>query len=325
VTIPAATNASLALVVLTFNEERNLAACLQSVAGWLTEVFVVDSGSTDRTVAIAQQFGATVASHPFESHARQWRWALATLPIRAQWVLALDADQAVSEALRHDIDRRLSEWEGPQSPAGAYVNRRQIFRGRWIRHGGYYPKYLLKLFRRDAVSVDETDLVDHHFHVAGSTALLEGDLIEDNRNEYEIAAWIAKHNRYAVLQARQELNPLSEIHRRDRSPSVLGSPDERTLARKRVWNRLPLYVRPFGYFFYRYVIRLGFLDGKQGFVFHFLQAFWYRLLVDINRDELTAGRQPSLGVASSATGQKLVDGRPFQPLNPGATSAEKND
>src|SRR5262245_16175348 len=134
-------NVSLTLVVLTFNEERNLPACLTSAAGWVTEIFVVDSGSTDRTVAIAREFGATVVSHPFESHARQWRWALASLPIQTRWILALDADQAVTDALRDDITRKLSEWRGPDGPAGGYVNRRQIFRGKWIRHGGYYPKY----------------------------------------------------------------------------------------------------------------------------------------------------------------------------------------
>src|SRR6185503_17447041 len=156
----------------------NLAACLESVAGWAAQIFVVDSGSTDRTISIAEQFGAQIVVHPFESHARQWRWALSALPLTADWVLALDADQSLTPELREDITHKLSTWNGSSAPAGAYVNRRQIFRGRWIRHGGYYPKHLLKLFRRDAVSLDEGDLVDHHFRVAGRTAILEGDLIE---------------------------------------------------------------------------------------------------------------------------------------------------
>lgn len=277
---------SVSVVVLTFNEEKNLPACLGSVAGWAAQIFVVDSGSTDRTVAIAKELGAAVLTHPFESHARQWQWAFVTLPISSSWVLALDADQSLSPELRADITARLSTWNDANGPAGFYLNRRQVFRGRWIRHGGYYPKYLLKLFRRDAVTLDETDLVDHHFHVKGSTAILDGDLIEDNRNEREIAVWVGKHNRYAVLQAREEQTRKADAGAHQSRGSAFGSPDDRTRLRKRIWNRLPLYIRPFGYFFYRYVLRLGFLDGKEGFIFHFMQAFWYRLLVDINRDEI---------------------------------------
>jgi glycosyltransferase involved in cell wall biosynthesis len=277
-------DSGISVVVLTFNEERNLEACLSSIAGLTSQIFVVDSGSTDCTMSIARQFGADVVTHAFESHARQWQWALSTLPLKSNWVLALDADQALTPELRASISERIPQWVAAGSPAGAYVNRRQVFRGRWIRHGGYYPKYLLKLFRRDAVRLDASDLVDHHFHVAGATAILDGDLIEDNRNEDQIRVWIDKHNRYAVQQAREEQTRAVTADQRPTRP--FGSPDERTRWRKRIWYRLPLYARPFGYFIYRYVFRLGFLDGKEGFVFHFMQAFWYRLLVDINRDEL---------------------------------------
>jgi glycosyltransferase involved in cell wall biosynthesis len=280
--------APLSVVVLTFNEERNLRACLESVNTWTSRVFVVDSGSTDSTRDIAVRSGAEVVVHPFESHAQQWAWALASLPLDTEWVLALDADQIVTPELRKSIVTALASWHEPGSPVGAYLNRRQVFRGRWIRHGGYYPKYLLKLFRRGAVRLDEGDLVDHHFAVNGPTATLEGDLVEDNRNEGEIAVWIDKHNRYAVRQAREEQARWVEGASTAPPARFFGSPDERTMWQKRLWNRLPLYIRPFGYFFYRYIIRLGFLDGKEGFIFHFMQAFWYRLLVDINRDELRA-------------------------------------
>jgi glycosyltransferase involved in cell wall biosynthesis len=292
----------VSVVVLTLNEERNLAACLSSLAELTSEIFVVDSGSSDRTAAIAAEFGAHVVTHQFESHAKQWQWAFSTLPISAAWVLALDADQALTPQLRASIAQRVPEWTEAGAPVGAYLNRRQIFRGRWIRHGGYYPKYLLKLFRKDAVALDAADLVDHHFHVAGPTAILDGDLIEDNRNENAIAVWIGKHNRYAVQQAREETARNADP---DQRPTrALGSPDERTRWRKRIWYRLPLYVRPFGYFIYRYVFRLGFLDGKEGFIFHFLQAFWYRLLVDINRDELSASQQDRSTLAAPAPAKK---------------------
>jgi glycosyltransferase involved in cell wall biosynthesis len=285
-TMSLSTPVPVSVVVLTFNEGRNLTACLESVAGWATEIFVVDSGSTDRTVEIAGRFGAQVVAHSFDTHARQWAWALGALPIRTPWVLGLDADQRVTAELRREVTAALA---GASQPDGYFVRRRQIFRGRWIRHGGYYPKYLLKLFRVGRVSIDERELVDHHFHVDGPVRRLHADIIEDNQNEAAIAEWTAKHNRYAVLQARQELNAVVAG-----APAgvaaMVRSPDERTRGLKRIWARLPLFVRPCAYVLYRYVFRLGFLDGKEGFEFHVLQAFWYRLLVDINIDEQRAAR-----------------------------------
>ena len=283
---------ALSVVVLTLNEERNLEACLSGVAEWAGEIFVVDSGSTDRTLEIAARFGGQVVTHAFETHARQWQWALDTLPIRHSWVLGIDADQRVTPDLRDEIRRLV---ESGSDAAGAYVPRRQIFRGTWIRYGGYYPVHLLKLFRRDSVRLDPDDLVDHHFRVTGRVVTLAGDLIEDNRNEAQIAVWTAKHNRYAVLQARRERQPSPHVP----LSAVFRGSDERVLWLKQLWGRFPLFVRPVFYVFYRYVIRLGFLDGKQGFVFHVLQAFWYRLLVDINIDELRSqesagrGEQPA--------------------------------
>lgn len=283
----------VSVIVLTFNEERNLAACLESVRDWAEEIFVVDSGSTDRTRAIAEDLGARVVTHAFETHARQWEWALNELPIRTAWVLALDADQRVTPELHAELARVLAA-TGIDGVHGFFVKRKQIFRGRWIRHGGYYPKYLLKIFRPGAVSLDANDLVDHHFVVAGAVRKLDGDLLEDNKNEARIAEWTAKHNRYAVLQAREEITGAAAPPRQSR---LFGSPDERTRRLKGLWRRLPIFVRPCLYVFYRYVLRLGFLDGKEGFIFHVLQGFWYRLLVDINIDEMRSRPDQAEGSA----------------------------
>ena len=279
-------------IVLTYNEERNLPDCLASLAGWTGEIFVVDSGSDDATLAIAERYGAQIVAHPFETHARQWTWALANLPIAHEWVLGLDADQHVTPELRDELAQRFGP--GHASLAGIdgfYVKRRQIFRGRWIKHGTYYPKYLLKLFRPDKVKFDERDLMDHHFYVAGPTAQLEHDIVEDNQKENDIAFWVAKHNRYAPLHAQEELLRRREIDAWPIRAALFGSPDQRVVWLKQRWYHLPLFLRPLIYFFYRYLLRLGFLDGKQGFIFHFLQGFWYRVLVDIHLDELLrAGR-----------------------------------
>jgi hypothetical protein len=233
-------------------------------------------------LAIAREHGAEVLIHPFESHAKQWQWALENIHGESEWVLGLDADQRVLEDLRDELTSLFARPERVSDIDGFYVSRRQIFRGRWIRHGGYYPKYLLKLFRRDKVFVDVGELAEHHFFVKGVTVRLRHDLVEDNQKEADLAFWIEKHSRYARLQAQEELRHVGEWPGRAR---LFGSPDERVFWLKSHWYRMPLYVRPLLYFVYRYVFRFGFLDGKQGFVFHFLHAFWYRLLVDIYCDE----------------------------------------
>jgi glycosyltransferase involved in cell wall biosynthesis len=276
---------NLSIIVLTWNEERNLPACLESLATLGARLFVVDSGSTDATCDIARRCGARIYNHPFQSHALQWAWALDNLPLESEWVLALDADQRLSPDLAAEIANLFSRPIPPEIE-GFYLNRRQIFRGRWIRHGGYYPKYLLKLFRRPAVRFDENDLVDHHFYVLGRTEKLRADMIEDNQKENDITFWIEKHNRYAALMACEE-------HRRRAgsvsplAPGLFGSPDSRTLALKAYWRGLPLYVRPVLYFLYRYFVQFGWMDGKEGFLFHFLHALWFRLLIDIKVDELS--------------------------------------
>jgi glycosyltransferase involved in cell wall biosynthesis len=269
-------------IVLTYNEEQNLPACLKSLRLLGCPIFVVDSGSTDRTLEIATQFGAVVLEHPFTTHTQQWAWALENVPLESAWVLALDADQAITLELATEIRTQL----GSSVSDGLYIKRRQVFRGRWIKHGGYYPKYLLKLFRRDKVYLHATDTVDHHFYVRGSCGKLQYDLIEANHKEDNIFFWIEKHNRYAALMAAEEQHNCANGRECPIAASLFGSPDQRVLWLKRLWSRLPLYVRPTLYFIYRYFLRTGFLDGKEGFIFHFLQAYWYRLLVDINLDEI---------------------------------------
>lgn len=282
----------LTVLVLTYNEEQNLPQCLGSVAGWVDEILVADSGSSDRTLEIAESYGAKVASHAFETHTLQWSWALESLPIRHEWVLALDADQRVAPGLKEEMIRLFSPDQGNLKELdGIYIRRKQFFRGQSIRWGAHRSKYLLKLFRRRTVLIDEHDLVDHHFHVTGKVAKLKGELIEENRKEDDIAFWIEKHNRYAVLHAREEW-----LRRRNGAPwpvqpSLFGTPDQRSIWFKKRWVRLPLYLRPGLYFLYCYLLRLGFLDGKQGFVFHFMRTFWYRLLVDIHLDDLSREKQ----------------------------------
>jgi len=286
----------LAVVVLTFNEALNVRQCLQSVMGWAGEVFVVDSLSTDGTISIAREYGAKVIQHEFRGYADQRNWALSHLPFSYDWVFFLDADEAVSQELREEIAQL--PLPSQKEIDGFYVKYRFVFMGRWIRHGGYYPTWLLRLFRWRVARCDERG-VDEHCYVSGPTGFLKHDLI--HKSERGISDWIDKHNRYATLEALELLKSQRIASRPEGAENMTrpqargeglrgrfwGSQTERKRwMRERVWNRLPPLIRPFLYFFYRYVFRLGFLDGKEGFIFHFLQGLWYRLLVDIKLLEL---------------------------------------
>ena len=281
------TRAQSRVVVLTFNEERNLRACLESVDGLGTDSLRRRFGQHRRDAghcATHRRDGASC------TRSRRMRGSGSgrsrTLPIR-DGLGAGARRRSAGHARTCGRDRRARREPIPADADGFYVNRRQIFRGRWIRHGGYYPKYLLKLFRRDAVSVDETRTGRSPLPASpDATECCRHDIVEDNRNEASIADWIAKHNRYAVLQARQERARARTAD--GRAPSALfGTPDERTrVAEARLEPPAAVHAALRCISFYRYVCGSGFSTASEGFVFHVLQAFWYRLLVDINIDEL---------------------------------------
>lgn len=284
------TKAPISAVILTRDEEGNLPSCLASLRAVVDEIHVVDSGSTDATLSIAQAQGAHVVEHEFRGHNQQWQWALTELPLRNEWVLGLDADQRLTPELAAEL--RALFTTPPNDYAGFYVARRNIFRGRWIKWGGYYPKYLLKLFRRSAIRFEDADLLDHHFRVEGRTAKLRNDIIEENRKEENIDFWITKHLQYADLLAQEEVRRSAGSRPVLVKASALGTPDERAEWMKGTWNRLPHFIRPAGYFIWRYFFRLGFLDGKEGFTFHFLHAFWFRLIADLKLDEMNKHVRP---------------------------------
>jgi glycosyltransferase involved in cell wall biosynthesis len=276
----------LSVIVVTRNEELNVERCLASVHGFADQIFVVDSESTDRTTEIARRFADEVRELPYD-HSRiiPWifQWALDHLPLRNDWVLILEADQAVPPALRAEIATLLARTEIAED--GFYIRRKQIFRGTWIRHGGYGGKHLLKLFRRSRGQLDPVEQ-DTRVYLRGPVGRLASPLEEWNRKEDAILFYLDKHLRYAEAFAREELARRRQALPWKLTPRLFGTSDERTLWLKSRYYRLPLYLRPALYFGYRYFLLLGILDGKNGFIFHFLQAFWFRLVVDVRLDEL---------------------------------------
>jgi glycosyltransferase involved in cell wall biosynthesis len=262
---------TLALIVLTRDEEANLRHCLESVRGLADEIFVVDSGSTDRTCDIAREYTPNVVTHPFSTQAEQFNWALDTLPITCDWVLRLDADEFLLPELRDEIAKTIPTL--PAAVTGLYLRRRVYFKGHWIRHGGYYPTWLLRLFRRGAGRSEEIEMDEHLIVRWGETRRLTNDFVDYNRKD--LAFWTVKHEGYAAREARMALSGGREI-----SDALNDKPARQRWLKMNVYGRAPLFLRAFVYFFYRYVVLRGFQDGTPGLIFHFLQACWYRFYVD---------------------------------------------
>lgn len=257
----------LTIVILTRDEARHLERCLASVAGLPARVLIVDSGSTDATITIAEAAGARVLRHDWVNYARQFNWALDHGGIDTPWTMRLDADEVVEPALASAIIAFLA---APGDRMGAIVNRRVEFLGRTIRWGGVYPVPLLRLWRTGAGRCQDK-WMDEHIEVGGPITTLDGMLADINLNN--IGWWTEKHNRYASREAVDTLL------------RAAATGDGRPL-RFRLYALAPPGLRPLLYFLWRYVARLGFLDGWQGLVFHVLQGFWYRFLVDVKVWEL---------------------------------------
>lgn len=265
----------LTVVILTYNEELNLESCLKSLKNWADEIFVVDSYSTDGTAQIAKRYNAKFIEHPFENQARQFNWVLDNLDIKSDWILRLDADERLTKELWQEIADVLSGTAPDVS--GFYMKRRVYFMGRWIRHGGYYPTWILRLFRRGKGRSEDREMDEHIILLEGRAESFKNDFIDDNQKNLEF--WISKHNNFSSREANEAIKLMQAgnagIDEKRLGPEVL----KKRAAKRRYYSRPPFF-RVFIYFVYRYVFLLGFLDGVEGLIFHVLQGFWYRFLVD---------------------------------------------
>lgn len=286
-------NKEFSFIILTFNEEQHLPRLLQSIRVLDAEIFILDSGSTDRTLAIAAEFGAKVKINPFENHPKQWDFALKNFAVQTPWIIGLDSDHIVTP----ELFERLQAFRDQDYAHvnGIYFNRKNYFKGKWIKYGGYYPKYLLKMIRTDVGYSDLNENMDHRFIVSGNTEIWKnGHILEENLKENQISFWIAKHNRYSDLIAQEEIERQQLLRAQTVNPKFFGSPDQRIAWFKRIWWKLPLGFRPFVYFTYRMVFKLGIFDGSTGILFHFLQGFWFRLVVDVKIKELMKENSKSI-------------------------------
>ena len=270
-------------VILAFNEQVHIGRCIERVKPLVDRIVVVDSFSSDSTVDVAKSLGAEVLQQPFVNHAAQFNWGVEAAAISSGWILRIDADEWLEPKAIAEIQRLLPTID--DEIAALSFRRKVIFQGRWIRWGGVYPTILTRLWRVGMARVEQR-WMDEHVAVTGGRTMLvaRGDLVDENLKD--LADWTAKHNAYTTRQVVDFLSldfPLG-IDRWPQGELPAGARRRRFL-RNSVYARAPIYLRSLLYFLYRYVLRLGFLDGRQGLVFHTLQGFWNLFLIDAKYDE----------------------------------------
>jgi glycosyltransferase involved in cell wall biosynthesis len=270
-------NRTIHAIILTLNEEQHIARCIESLRGQCTGIAVIDSGSRDATVSIAQAHGAQVIVNPWINYATQLNFAIEQFAVRGGWLLRIDADEIVDPDSRETLLEAIAK--AREDVDGLIVQRRIHFLGRRIRHGAIEPSWQLRLWRNGRGRCEQR-WMDEHIQVAGRVD--KSGVILSDINLNSLTWWTAKHNGYASREAVEILNLRHGFL--DLGATTKGQANQqarrRRFVKEKIYARLSPGLRALVYFLYRYFLRLGFLDGREGLYFHLMQALWYRTLVD---------------------------------------------
>ncbi len=269
---------SLTIVILTYNEEQHIGRAISCFSSLPCRIIVVDSLSKDNTCQLAESKGAEVVKNPFISQAQQFQWAMDNCEIKTDWILRLDADETIDGELCDNIKSFISS-DG-YGYNGAIFLRKHIFLGKWVKHGGRYPLPMLRLYRRGKAHIEQRWMDEHIVLDEGSSIVLRGDFSDNNLNS--VTWFIDKHNKYATREMidimLKRLFPDADTKITENSNFSIRF---KRFLKQSIYMKLPYFIRPLFYFCFRYFLQLGFLDGARGLAYHFMQAFWYRALVDL--------------------------------------------
>jgi len=274
-------------IILTYNEEIHIERCIKSVQRVCADVLVVDSYSTDRTCGIAEQLGARVVQHPFENQAKQFNWAIDNVEIESEWIWRVDADEIIEEPLvQLALDAISNEQSiNNNSPSeqinGIYVNKKIVFMGRPLLHGGWYPAQQIKIVRKGFGRSEDKQMDEHLIITSGKTISLDGDQTDWNLKPLDW--WWEKHRGYAKREAMMQVKRKKEKGKASSSEvegKLFGTNAEFKRYMKNLYGHCPRYLRAIVYFVSRYFFMLGFLDGYAGWYWHTRQGLMYRWMVD---------------------------------------------
>lgn len=269
----------LSVIILTKDEELHIERCLDNISPIAKEIFIIDSFSTDTTLDLARKYPkVTILQNKWvNNYAYQFNWGLDNAPITGKWILRLDADEYLLPELIDELKQKLPSM--PDDVSGLVLKRRHIFLDKWMKRG-IYPVKLLRIFRNGKGRCEQR-LMDEHIQLtAGTTLELDHDFCDHNLNNL---SWFChKHVNYAVREAADlldiEMN-LTGAAATDNNKEISEQAISKRL-KKHKYARQPLFWRSFAYFLYRYILKGAWREGKEGFIFTFLQGWWYRTLVD---------------------------------------------
>lgn len=275
---------NISVIILATNEIIHIERSVLSALRLTPYVFVVDSSSTDGTKEKAELLGAEV--HQYEwttssNFSKKINWALENIPIKTTWVVRLDADEYFLDTTLQRLPEKIEQLGQKNA---ATLNRRIHFQGRWMKHSGQYPRPMIRITRLGFCHY-EPRWLDEHVHVEGNAiANISLDFVDDNL--ITISQWVKKHDNYAIKEAIEMLHLEIGIFQREETCKNIGKHAGKAKNNKTIYTKMPLYYRAFLYFFYRQFIKMGFLDGYQGFLWNFFQGWWYRTLVDVKIYEI---------------------------------------
>ncbi len=273
------TNLSISVIILTHNEELHIKRCILSAKKYAENIHIIDSYSSDETVTIAKSLNVDVLQNKFENYSKQFNWALENIKSNSDWILRLDADEYLEEDLVLEMKEKLPKLN--ENINGINFKRKHIFMNKWIRYGGRYPLTLLRLWKRKYGKIEDRWMDEHIILQKGEIVTFRNNFCDHNLKNLNF--FINKHNWYASREALDII--LVELKKENKRNELLENKTSfnalfKRIIKEKIYNRLPIGIRSLVYFLYRYIFLLGFLDGREGLIYHFLQGFWYRFLVD---------------------------------------------
>lgn len=264
----------LTAIILTYNEEKNIVHCINSIKDLAKRIVVIDSFSTDETVELAKKLGAEVFQHKFVNQAKQYIYGVEVANIDTKWVFRIDADERLTEDSSKELEE-LCHANDDTNVNGIIVRFKVNFMGKDLKHGGIYPIRVLRVYKNGKGHIEERNMDEHIILTEGRSVEMKNDSLHcDYKN---IGVWIDKHNKYSTREAEDYFKSLQE---KDDGANLSGNAKIKRFIKFGVYYKLPMGVRAYLYYFYRYYLKFGFLDGKEGKIFAFMQAYWYRFLVD---------------------------------------------
>lgn len=263
------------IIILTKNEEINLPDCLDSIKGFASRIIVVDSGSTDNTVNIAKNYSCEVFEHSFVNYAKQFNWALDNCNITTKWSFRLDADERLTPNLVDELTQIMKDHDSDDIN-GVTMEAWLYFMGRKIKHGGAQKRKLM-MFKTGIGRIEDREMDEHTILLAGRSISAKNRFIHYDFKSMDF--WINKLNWYATRETQDYFDFRSGKN------AAIGSKNDKSVSKLRnkkfgLYYKFPLFFRCWIVFVIYYFFHFGFLDGKEGFIYHWTYHRWYRTLVD---------------------------------------------